>query len=165
MSNEVRRLEDVDTDTGDQPRRLGLSWNNLTIRGVDSNATFNENVLSQFQPFHKGPKNSHLKTIVDDSSGCVKPGEMLLVLGRPGAGCTSLLSVLANNRLGFKEVEGDVRYGNMSAKEAESYRGQIVMNTEEEVFFPTLSVDNTIDFATRMKAPPRVPEGMRTREE
>src|SRR3954463_15399550 len=86
--------------------------------------------------------------------------EMLLVLGRPGAGCTSLLSMLSNHRLGYAEVTGDVHFGSMTADEAKDYRGQIIMNTEEEVFFPTLTVGDTIDFATRMKVPHHLPPGI-----
>lgn len=164
LAPEVRRLEHLDPDTAEQPRRLGVSWTSLTVKGVNSAATFNENVLSQFNPFHKDAKGD-LKTIIQDSHGCVKPGEMLLVLGRPGAGCTTLLNVLANNRLGYEDVTGDVRFGNMSSKDAQAYSGQIVMNTEEEVFFPTLSVQDTIDFATRMKAPRHLPAGIQTQEQ
>jgi ABC-type multidrug transport system ATPase subunit/ABC-type multidrug transport system permease subunit len=164
LSSELRRLEHLEADTDDRPRSLGVSWNNLTVKGINSGAMFNENVLSQFNPFHKSAKGD-LKTIIDSSHGCVKPGEMLLVLGRPGSGCTTLLNVLANSRLGYEEVTGDVNFGNMSSKEAQAYRGQIVMNTEEEVFFPTLSVQNTIDFAARMKSPRYLPTGIQTQEQ
>jgi ABC-type multidrug transport system ATPase subunit len=163
LSSELRRLEQLESDTDEQPRSLGVSWTDLTVKGISAGATFNENVLSQFS-FRKSPKGD-LKTIVESSHGCVKPGEMLLVLGRPGAGCTTLLNVLANNRLGYEEVAGDVHFGNMSFKEAQAYSGQIVMNTEEEVFFPTLSVQNTIDFATRMKSPRHLPSGIQTQEQ
>ena len=50
---------------------------------------------------------------------------MLLVLGNPGAGCTSLLNILSNHRLGYAEIEGDVSFGSMSSDEAKAYRGQI----------------------------------------
>lgn len=90
---------------------------------------------------------------------------MLLVLGRPGAGCTSLLKMLANRRLGYAEVTGDVKFGSMDANEAKQYRGQIVMNTEEELFFPTLTVGQTMDFATRMKIPHKVPSNMKGHKE
>jgi ATPase subunit of ABC transporter with duplicated ATPase domains len=144
LAGEVRRLEQLHSDSDSQPRSLGVSWTDLTVKGINAGATFNENVLSQFNPFHKTAKGD-LKTIVDSSHGCVKPGEMLLVLGRPGAGCTTLLNVLANNRRGYEEVSGDVKFGTMSSKEAEAYSGQIVMNTEEEVFFPTLSAGATAE--------------------
>jgi ABC-type multidrug transport system ATPase subunit/ABC-type multidrug transport system permease subunit len=164
LAGEMRRLEQLDSDSDSQPRSLGVSWTDLTVKGVTAGATFNENVLSQFNPFHKSTKGD-LKTIVESSHGCVKPGEMLLVLGRPGSGCTTLLNVLANNRRGYEEVSGDVKFGTMSFKDAKAYSGQIVMNTEEEVFFPTLSVQNTIDFATRMKSPRHLPTGIQTQEQ
>lgn len=40
----------------------------------------------------------------------------------------------------YAEVDGDVRFGSMTAKEAEQYRGSIVINTEEELFYPSLTV-------------------------
>jgi ABC-type multidrug transport system ATPase subunit len=158
-------MRDQAEEVGDKPRKLGLSWQNLTVKGIGSDAAFNENALSQFYPFHKSSKDAPMKTIIDNSFGCVKPGEMLLVLGRPGSGCTTLLSVLSNNRRGYEEVTGDVSFGNMSAEEAKAYRGQIIMNTEEEIFFPSLTVEATIDFASRMKVPFHLPPGIKTREE
>lgn len=54
----------------------------------------------------------------------------MLVLGRPGAGCTSLLRALANDRASFKEVHGETWYAGMSHDEAKKYRQQIVFNAE-----------------------------------
>ena len=65
--------------------------------------------------------------------------------------------MLANKRGGFAEVSGDVYFGSMTHKEASRYPGQIVMNTEEEVFFPSLTVSQAMDFATRMKIPAQRP--------
>lgn len=50
------------------------------------------------------------------------------------------MKMLSNRRNGYAEVQGDVRWGGMDPKEAVQYCGQIVMNTEEELFFPTLTV-------------------------
>lgn len=144
-------------------RKLGVTWKNLSVKGVGADAAFNENVLSQFhipQLIKESRNRPPLKTILEGSHGCVRPGEMLLVLGRPGAGCTSLLKILSNRRQGYAEVDGEVSFGSMSPKEAEHYRGQIVMNTEDEIFFPTLTVGQTIDFATRMKVPSHLPSNM-----
>ncbi|KAJ3527075.1 hypothetical protein NM208_g2742 [Fusarium decemcellulare] len=165
MANEMQMIQQRDEESGEKPKKLGVSWTNLTVKGVGADATFNENVLSQLYPFHKSNKTEPMKTIIENSNGCVKPGEMLLVLGRPGSGCTTLLSVLANNRRGYEEVTGDVHYGNMAAAEAKQYRGQIIMNTEEEICFPTLTVEATIDFASRMKVPFHLPPGTKTHEE
>ncbi|KAM0207312.1 hypothetical protein ACHAQD_012104 [Fusarium lateritium] len=165
MAPEVQMMQERDEQGGEKPRKLGVSWTNLTVKGLGADAKFNENVVSQLYPFHKTNASDPLKTIIEDSSGCVKPGEMLLVLGRPGSGCTTLLNVLSNNRRGYEEVEGDVHYGNMTADEAKQYRGQIIMNTEEEIVFPTLTVEATIDFVTRMKVPYHLPPGVKTYEE
>jgi ABC-type glutathione transport system ATPase component len=166
ITEEVHKIRQWNETNGGKPKKLGVTWQNLTVKGISSDAAFNENVISQFNPFGKSAtKNAPMKTIIDNSSGCVKPGEMLLVLGRPGAGCTSLLSMLSNHRLGYAEVTGDVHFGSMTSDEAKDYRGQIIMNTEEEVFFPTLTVGNTIDFATRMKVHYHLPPGIESEEE
>ncbi|KAH7053456.1 multidrug resistance protein CDR2 [Macrophomina phaseolina] len=165
MYQDIEEINRRDKADGGKQRKLGVTWQNLTVKGVSSDATFNENFLSQFNPIGKSNKDVPMKTILDKSHGCVKPGEMLLVLGRPGAGCTTLLSMLSNRRLGYAEVSGDVKFGSMDHQDAKKYRGQIVMNTEEEIFFPTLTVGQTIDFATRMKVPFRIPPEAKTAEE
>jgi ATP-binding cassette subfamily G (WHITE) protein 2 (SNQ2) len=80
------------------------------------------------------------RTIIEDSFGCVRPGEMLLVLARPGGGATTLLRLLSNQRKGYTDIEGDVRFGSMTPKEIRGFRGQVVMNGEEvSTLFPELA--------------------------
>lgn len=50
-----------------------------------------------------------------------------------------------------------MKYGSLDATEAKQYRGSIVINNEEEVFYPTLTVGRTMDFATRMNVPNTIP--------
>lgn len=164
----VQEIHDKELEAGSKGRELGVTWKDLTVEAISSDAAVNENVLSQFnipklvkEARHKPP----LKTILDKTHGCVKPGEMLLVLGRPGAGCTTLLKMLSNHRGGYASVNGDVRFGTMNHEEAAQYRGQIVMNTEEELFFPTLTVGQTMDFATKLKLPFNLPSGVQSRED
>ncbi|KAK9455927.1 putative Brefeldin A resistance protein [Dipodascopsis uninucleata] len=148
--------------------KLGVTFTRLTVRGVAADAAVNENVRSQFNLVRKlrdSRAKIPKKTILDNCHGCVRPGEMLLVLGRPGSGCTTLLKLLSNRRKGYAEIEGDVWFGNLSSCEAEKYRGQIVMNTEEELFYPTLTVGETIDFATRLKIPHNLPSDYLSLEE
>ena len=73
--------------------------------------------------------------------------------------------MLSNHRRGYKSIKGDVRFGSLTHDEATQYRGQIVMNTEEEVFFPTLTVGQTMDFATQLKIPFHLPDGIESAEE
>ena len=61
----------------------------------------------------------------------LKPGEMCLVLGCPGAGCTTFLKAIANEREDYAAVEGDVRYAGIDAKEmANLYKGEVLYNQE-----------------------------------
>ncbi|RSL66120.1 hypothetical protein CEP54_003898 [Fusarium duplospermum] len=168
LKPKVAAFKERDRSSGFPDRELGVTWQNLNVEVVTADAAIHENVVSQFnipklvkESRHKPP----LKTILDNSHGCVKPGEMLLVLGRPGSGCTTLLNMIANHRRGYASVSGDVHYGSMTAEEAKNYRGQIVMNTEEELFFPSLTVGQTMDFATRLKVPFQLPDGVTSAEE
>jgi ATP-binding cassette subfamily G (WHITE) protein 2 (SNQ2) len=165
MIPDIRAMAQQSEQDNVKSRKLGVTWRNLTVKGVGADAAINENVGSQFnipRVIKEKRHGSPLTTIIENSHGCVKPGEMLLVLGRPGAGCTTLLKILANRRDGYAEVEGDVKFGTLDHKEAQKYRGQIVMNTEEELFFPTLTVGQTIDFATRMKIPFHLPSNIKS---
>lgn len=168
LQHKVEAQKEREQSSGIPPRELGVTWKDLTVQVISADAAIQENVLSQFnipKKIQEGRQKPPLKTILDSSHGCVKPGEMLLVLGRPGSGCTTLLNLLANKREGYVAVTGDVHFGSMDAKEAHKYRGQIVMNNEEEVFFPTLTVGQTMDFATRLNIPYKIPDGAASPEE
>ncbi|KAH6638741.1 ABC transporter [Boeremia exigua] len=163
-----QHVKDIQANDPAGGRKLGVTWKDLTVKVIPSDAALQENALSQFnvlQQSREARNKAPLKTILDGSSGCVKPGEMLLVLGRPGSGCTTLLKLLANKRKGYAEVEGDVHFGTMTAKEAEPYRGSIVINTEEELFYPSLTVGKTMDFATRLNIPNTLPSDAGNQEE
>ncbi|KAF2013317.1 ABC transporter [Aaosphaeria arxii CBS 175.79] len=162
------QVKEVQINDQAESRRLGVTWKDLTVKVMPSDAKLQENVLSQFNIPQQIKESRHkptLKTILDQSSGCVKPGEMLLVLGRPGSGCTTLLKMLANKRKGYGEITGDVRFGTLDAKEAEPYRGYITINTEEELFYPTLTVGRTMDFATRLNVPRTLPTNAENSED
>ncbi|KAM0307410.1 hypothetical protein ACHAPM_000125 [Fusarium culmorum] len=168
MKSEVIGFKERDKSSGVPDRELGVTWNNLTVDVIAADAAIHENVLSQYnlpRLIKESRQKSPLKTILDNSHGCVKPGEMLLVLGRPGSGCTTLLNMISNKRRGYASVKGDVFYGSMTAEEAKRYRGQIVMNNEEEVFYPALTVGQTMDFASRLKLPFQLPQGVNSHEE
>jgi ABC-type multidrug transport system ATPase subunit len=167
LADEVKRRNDLDKASGLKQRKLGLTWKNLTVYGEGAGTLVHENILSicnistQIAEARERKNGSSRRALIQNSYGCVKPGEMLLVLGRPGAGCTTLLSMLANRRYGYAAVEGGVFYGSMDHNQAKRYRGQIVMNTEEELHFPSLTVGQTMDFATRMKIPAHRPEDLK----
>jgi ABC-type multidrug transport system ATPase subunit len=160
MTPQVIRNAERDEAAGFKKRELGVTWHDLSVEVLAAEAAVKENMISQFnvpqliKDFRRKPP---LKSILSNSHGCVKPGEMLLVLGRPGSGCTTLLKMLSNRREGYKNITGDVRFGNMTPEESSKYQGQIVMNTEEELFYPRLTVGQTMEFATKLKVPYHLP--------
>lgn len=84
----------------------------------------------------------------------MKPGELCLVLGRPGSGCTTFLKTIANQRGGYLAVDGEVSYGGISAQEMRKrYRGEVAYNQEDDVHHATLTVAQTLMFALRLKTP------------
>ena len=84
-----------------------------------------------FKPLLPAKKAGPTRTIISSSDGLVKPGEMCLVLGCPGAGCTTFLKAIANEREDYAAVEGDVRYAGIDAKEmAKLYKGEVLYNQE-----------------------------------
>ena len=105
-----------------------------------------------------GKKDAGLRSgeryLVKDFSGLVRAGEMMLVVGRPGSGCTTFLKALAGLNQGFAGVDGEVYYGTMSdAKSIQAYKGAVIFNSEEDLHDANLHVGNTLDFALRMNTP------------
>ncbi|WKT43317.1 hypothetical protein QSH57_008153 [Fusarium oxysporum f. sp. vasinfectum] len=147
-------------------KRVGVVYENLTVKGVGSTTTFVRtvpdailgtfgpdlyNVLTRYFPSLRIGKPP-TRTLINDFTGCVRDGEMMLVLGRPGAGCSTFLKAISNNRESYAAVEGEVSYSGISAAEQKKhYRGEVNYNGEDDVHFATLSVWKTLAFALTNK--------------
>lgn len=85
---------------------------------------------------------------------------MVLVLGRPGSGCSTFLKVIANNRIGFLDINGQVSYNGISPEEIKKkYTGEVCYNMEDDLHHATLTVAQTLGFALTTKTPAkRLPE-------
>lgn len=149
----------------EKTRHVGLVFKNVTVKGMGLGAalqgTLGDPFLALPRLFRKlagrGAKVSSkppIRTILDDFTGCVRPGEMLLVLGRPGSGCSTFLKILANQRFGYESIDGDVSYGGTDAKTmGRDFRGEIVYNPEDDLHYATLSVQRTLAFALKTRTP------------
>ncbi|WFD27171.1 hypothetical protein MNAN1_002167 [Malassezia nana] len=147
-------------ERGNQRRMMGIAFRDLRVTGFGTGAQLNETfgslLLSPIRLFSSIQSILHrpVKTILEDVEGCVKPGEMLLVLGRPGSGCTSFLKALASYRDGFRSVDGTILYEGLDYRSIEGpLRGDIVYSPEDDVHFPTLTVGQTLRFASATRAP------------
>ena len=78
----------------------------------------------------------------------------LVVLGSPGSGCTTFLKMLANQRDAYHDVQGQVHYDSLSPEQiSDHYRGDVQYSPEDDIHFPTLTVEETIRFAARTRTP------------
>ncbi|KAK4056102.1 hypothetical protein OIO90_002833 [Microbotryomycetes sp. JL221] len=94
--------------------------------------------------------------LIDDFSGIVKPGEVLLVVGRPGAGCTTFLKTLAGLTQGFSGIDGEIRYGSqLYNKGTRPIKSTVQFVSEVDIHDPNLYVGRTMDFALANKTPAR----------
>lgn len=163
----LQRTNREAADSGIHPKKVGVSFRNLTVSGHGSGKkfvrTFPEELLGAlgydaamavYKRFFAPAKPS--KDIIHDFSGVVKPGEMLLVLGKPGSGSSTFLRALTNQRREFTNISGDIHYAGLPFDLAEGkYRGEILYNGEEDIHLPTLTVAQTLRFALRAKTPSR----------
>ncbi|KAH7886334.1 pleiotropic drug resistance ABC transporter [Phlebopus sp. FC_14] len=162
---------DANQAAGIKHKHVGVTWEELEVNvigGADHKIfipTFGGAVVFFFlapvfwlwgiiSSFVFPNKKLPTRTILHKSSGVLKPGEMCLVLGCPGAGCTTFLKAIANQRDDYASVTGDVRYAGIGADEmAKYYRGEVVYNQEDDIHIATLTVAQTLSFALSTKTP------------
>ena len=91
MFGESRKAQSEDEKT----RHVGVVFKNLTVKGVGLGAALQPTLTDPFMAPYRLIKGllSHprqaagkppVRTLLNNFSGCIRPGEMLLVLGRPG---------------------------------------------------------------------------------
>ncbi|ROV95974.1 hypothetical protein VMCG_07971 [Cytospora schulzeri] len=151
---------------GRSAKKVGVVFKNLTVKGIGASTTFVKTlpdaVLGTFGPdlyrlvsrFIPALRSStgETRTLINDFSGVVRDGEMMLVLGRPGSGCSTFLKAIANNRESYASVTGDVSYGGISASEQKNhFRGEVTYNMEDDVHFASMNVWQTLVFALYTK--------------
>lgn len=148
-------------------KRVGVIYKNLNVKGVESTSSFVRTVpdaiigtfgpdlykiLSRYIPALRFGRKPPTRTLINDFTGCVRDGEMMLVLGRPGSGCSTFLKAVSNNTESFAAVEGEISYGGIPAdKQKQMYRGEVNYNPEDDIHFASLNVWQTFTFALMNK--------------
>jgi len=192
LEQTLRGTKEEYVASGIKSKRVGVIWDNLTVKGVGGVKNFVKTFPDAFVSFFNVPgtlmqifgygKKGREFSILKSFKGVAKPGEMVLVLGRPGSGCTTFLKVIANQRFGYTGIDGEVLYGPYDAKHfGKHYRGEAVYNGEDDVgailktqelsprltiliglqiHNPTLTVGQTLGFALDVKTPGKRPNGI-----
>lgn len=92
--------------------------------------------------------------LIQGHDGILRAGEMLLVLGRPGSGCSTTLRALTASSNANVEQSGQISFGGLSVEDVQKhYRGEVIFSDEDDIHFPTLTVAQTLQFALKNKAP------------
>lgn len=93
-----------------RPRSLGVAFRNLTVYGDASGARHQTSAGNIFISALKsvarrlgGIEQSKQVAILKDFEGVLDEGELLLVLGPPGSGCSTLLKTIAGETAGLRE--------------------------------------------------------------
>ncbi|KAF2138841.1 uncharacterized protein K452DRAFT_320945 [Aplosporella prunicola CBS 121167] len=156
---------------GRSAKRVGVVWKNLTVKGTGSTATFVRtlpdailgtfgpdlyHIITRFIPALRMQRHAKTRNLVNDFTGVVRDGEMMLVLGRPGSGCSTFLKAIANDRDSYAGVDGDVSYGGIpAAKQKKQFRGEVNYNPEHDTHFASLTVWQTLRFSLMNKTKKR----------
>lgn len=159
------------TETGDSAKKVGVVFKNLTVKGAGSTNTYAKTLpdailgtfgpdlyrlICRFIPALSFGQHQQTRTLINDYTGIVRDGEMMLVLGRPGSGCTTFLKAIANKRNDYASITGDVSYGGIPAKEQHAhYKGEVNYNPEDDQHFPSLNVWQTLKFSLLNKTKKR----------
>ncbi|KAK8050931.1 hypothetical protein PG993_002316 [Apiospora rasikravindrae] len=139
-----------------KPRpKISVSFRDLECYGFTSSATFQPTVVSYALALPRlvarwiSRRQPDRAQILREFNGLVKPGEMLLVLGRPGSGCSSFLKVLSGDVHGFSVGEhvkisySGVPYDQMHR----DFKGESIYLAELDAHFAELTLGQTLEFA------------------
>ena len=153
----IRALDAEDIDA----RQQGILFEDLCVHGSGSSLHLQQTVLSTLaapmtmaaSAFRK--KKDTRRTILHNHDGLLESGELLLVLGRPGSGCSTFLKTISGHLNGLElDPRSNVQYKGIAFPQMiKEYRGEILYNQEVDKHFPHLTVGETLEFAAHARAP------------
>ncbi|KAK4498394.1 hypothetical protein PRZ48_011052 [Zasmidium cellare] len=147
------------------PHRAGIAFKDLSVFGYGTATDYQKDVgnvwleaLGQIGRI-LGLARSRKIDILQNLEGLLDSGEMLVVLGPPGAGCSTFLKTITGETNGLHiDQRSLINYKGIPAREMHKYfRGEAIYTAENDVHFPYLSVGDTLYFAARARAPRSLP--------
>ncbi|CCH62628.1 hypothetical protein TBLA_0H03470 [Henningerozyma blattae CBS 6284] len=151
-------------EQGIEPGDSGVAFKNLTAVGIDASAAYGPSVEEMVRNFTNIPhrilnkfrktNDTPMRNIIQNCTGIIESGEMLFVVGRPGAGCSTLLKTISGETSELQEINGEFSYDGLDQHEMMSnYKGYVIYVPELDNHFPKITVKETIDFALKCKTP------------
>lgn len=145
-----------------KPYSLGCCWDNLSAYGASADVAYQKNVanlplqiLQMAYRYIRPSREADTFQILKPMEGLINPGELLVVLGRPGSGCSTLLKSISSNTHGFQFSDDTaLSYSGLTPKDIKKhFRGEVVYNPEADVHLPHLTVWQTLITVARLKTP------------
>lgn len=159
----MRQVDQDDIKT----KRAGILFKDLNISGSGSALNLQKNVGSFFMAPLRANEylnfgSKPVKHILRDFQGLLRSGEMLVVLGRPGSGCSTLLKSMTGEMHGLAQSDDThISYNGISQKQMlKEFKGEVIYNQEVDKHFPHLTVGQTLEHAAAMRTPSHRPYGM-----
>ncbi|KAF2210009.1 hypothetical protein CERZMDRAFT_100060 [Cercospora zeae-maydis SCOH1-5] len=151
-------------EEGIKVKRTGVAFRNVNVRGTGPALNIQSTVGSLLTaPLRAGEiwraRQKVPRHILKDFNGLLKSGELLVVLGRPGAGCSTLLKTLTGEMHGL-QVDHDtvVHYNGIEqGRMMKEFKGEVIYNQEVDKHFPHLTVGQTLEHAAAMRMPQKRP--------
>ncbi|KAK5019225.1 hypothetical protein LTR16_000799 [Cryomyces antarcticus] len=158
-------------EEGLKQKRAGIVFRNLNVSGSGSALNLQKDVASLFMiPFRIGEYfnfgKKPEKQILRDFDGLMKSGEMLIVLGRPGSGCSTLLKSMCGELHGLDlDKNSTIHYNGITQSQMlKEFKGEVVYNQEVDKHFPHLTVGQTLEFAASVRTPSHRVKGASRKE-
>ncbi|CAO2652844.1 Nn.00g022550.m01.CDS01 [Neocucurbitaria sp. VM-36] len=148
---------------GIEMKKISVVYTNLNVYGSGKALQLQKTVADIFMaPFRAAEYLNFGKTdrkqILHSFDGIIKAGEMCVVLGRPGSGCSTLLKALTGELHGLETDEGGIHYNGIpQRKMIKEFKGETVYNQEVDKHFPHLTVGQTLEFAAAVRTPSNRP--------
>ncbi|KAE8394241.1 ABC-2 type transporter-domain-containing protein [Aspergillus alliaceus] len=166
------KLKLMDKEGIPRPPSTGVVFQNLNISGSGSALQYQSTVgsilLEPLRPrgWLSFAKQSPEKHILRNFDGLLKSGEMLIVLGRPGSGCSTFLKTLCGQLHGLKLRESsEIQYNGVPMEKMhKEFKGEVLYNQEVDKHFPHLTVGQTLEFAAAARTPENRLLGLKRQE-
>ncbi|KAJ3342281.1 hypothetical protein HDU93_002754 [Gonapodya sp. JEL0774] len=167
----LNQLKRVAREKGYGKKEATVIWRDVRVLG--SKALVSEGIPSFGDPFRgllmlpllpllllrpkpKVTPTDNSATLLHATTGFLRPGEMLLVLGKPGAGAGPLVRVLGKTperlKALYREVAGDVTINGLGASEFKKrFQNEVLYSGDNDLHIPALTVRQTLSAALSFK--------------